>query len=344
MSGTSLDGVDLAACIFQYDREKWTFEITAAETIPYPGWWKSRLIRLQDDNALEFSRTHTEYGSYLGALARDFIRRHGFKADLVASHGHTVFHQPERSLTVQVGDGAAIMAMTGIPVIYDFRSLDVALGGQGAPLVPAGDQMLFGEYVCCLNIGGFANISFDDEHGNRKAYDVCPANIVLNTLAQQAGFAFDEDGLLAAAGRISAGLLNELDGLDYYARAFPKSLGREWVDTYFIPILEKYDLSIQDKLRTITGHVAGNIVRAIEENTQTGKVLVTGGGAKNTFLTDLIKAGSSREIIIPEETIVDYKEALIFAFLGLLRWLNKINVYGSVTGASRDSSSGAIIH
>lgn len=190
MSGTSLDGLDIAFCSFEFPEKKWQYHIVQAETVPYPEAWNSRLENLENSSAFEFVKTDIEYGHLLGKLTRDFIQKHQLHPDFIASHGHTIFHQPTLNLTAQIGRVSAIAAETRLTVVGDFRSLDVALGGQGAPLVPIGDRLLFSDYNYCLNLGGFANISFEQDE-NRLAFDICPANIVLNKLAGKTGKSFD---------------------------------------------------------------------------------------------------------------------------------------------------------
>lgn len=339
MSGTSLDGLDIAFCSFVYDRN-WRFEIKQAETIPYSENWKHRLRNAPALSGIDLYKLHNDFGKYIGAAVKHFINKHQIKAHLIASHGHTVFHQPENKLTLQIGNGAEIAAETGITSISDFRSFDVALGGQGAPLVPIGDELLFSEYDYCINIGGFANISFKEKK-QRLAYDISPANIILNQLAQQLGHAYDENGHLGRSGKLNHQLIKQLNDLPYYRQNFPKSLGKEWLDQHFIPVLNDSNLSIPDQLTTIYHHIADQISKSITKTNS--KVLISGGGAYNQYLIELIKQRSKSTIEIPNKTIIDFKEALIFAFLGTLRYQNQINCLCSVTGAKRDSCGG-IIH
>ncbi|MBE0637498.1 MAG: anhydro-N-acetylmuramic acid kinase [Bacteroidales bacterium] len=340
MSGTSLDGVDLAFCEFTFATGKWKFTIPVAVTYSYPEEWKQKLALAHGLTAEGLARLNVDYGKFLGKLLNQFIKQHHLSPDLIASHGHTVFHRPETGFTLQIGSGPEIAAQTGITTVCDFRSQDVALGGQGAPLVPLGDKLLFGEYDFCLNLGGFSNISFD-ENGLRKAYDICPVNIILNRLAQSLGHEFDTDGKLAASGTIHLGLLEALNNLDFYVQPAPKSLGREWVEMVFVPVLDPFELAVHDQLRTVSEHIAVQISRQTQRKPD-GKLFVTGGGAKNVFLMNRIKALTGHQIIVPNEKIIDFKEALIFAFLGLLRYKSKFNCLASVTGAARDHSSGAI--
>jgi anhydro-N-acetylmuramic acid kinase len=340
MSGTSLDGVDVTACEFTLNKGQWSYIIHHAHTFPYPHEWTDRLSRLPSDNAVTLAKTHVEYGHLLGQLAASFIESTGFKPLLIASHGHTIFHQPDHGFTCQIGSGSAIAAETGLPVACDFRSLDVALGGQGAPLVPIGDKLLFGEYDACLNLGGFANISMETNQG-RIAFDVCPANIVLNLLSVKLGLTFDRDGEKARSGKLNQYLVKALNELEYYRKPYPKSLGREWAEACLYPVLFYEKLNTIDLLRSYSEHIALQVVRAIE-NAKARKILVTGGGAKNRFLIERFRHHSPCEFHIPGELLIDFKEALVFAFLGILRYNEKTNVLNSVTGSLRDHCGGAI--
>ena len=338
MSGTSLDGLDIAAIQFHFVNQKWSFEIMEAETFTYNKDWEKRLRTSTGLSGEQLIQLHTDYGRFLGTEINRFIKNSGFVPEIIASHGHTVFHQPENHFTFQAGSGANIAAETGITTVADFRTGDVALGGQGAPLVPVGDGLLFGKYESCLNLGGFANISFE-KNGTRVAFDICPVNFVLNDLARKLGKPFDQNGELGKKGSVDKKLLGQLNNLSFYKNNPPKSLGKEWMDSQFLPVIEASDLSVQDKLRTIYEHIALQISKAAPAN---GKILITGGGAFNTLLIQLIKKHSQAEVVIPEKIIVDYKEALIFAFLGLLKIGDKTNCLASVTGAKRDSSSGVV--
>jgi anhydro-N-acetylmuramic acid kinase len=338
MSGTSLDGLDIALCEFTFDNS-WSFNIAKARTIDYSDKWRDRLSKAQKLSGFDLLYLDKLFGRYIGESVNDFLSDVNMKIDFIASHGHTVFHQPEKKLTLQIGSGAEICSTTGINCILDFRSLDIALGGQGAPLVPIGDKMLFSEYSACINIGGFANISFNEKN-KRIAYDICPANIILNNLSQKLGSDFDNNGDFGKQGQLNTKLLSELNGIPYYNREYPKSLGREWLEKEFMPIIEKSEISIIDKITTVYHHIAEEIVNSINSNLS--KVLITGGGAYNKFLIDLIKHKSKSEIIIPSKEIVEFKEALIFTFLGVLRLRNENNTLATVTGAKKDSSGGTI--
>ncbi len=339
MSGTSLDGLDIALCEFT-QQETIQYHIIAAKTYPYSSEWKQQLSGAHNLDAKSFLQLHKHYGNFIGQTINHFLSTEkGLTIDLIASHGHTIFHEPDKKLNFQLGDGAFIAAETKITTISDFRTLDIALGGQGAPLVPIGDELLFGDYDYCLNIGGIANISYKHE-GKRIAYDICPANMVLNSLAQKLGFEYDKDGNIARTGKIQPYLFEQLNNLDYYFQHYPKSLGREWVEQVVFPVLHQSSCSIPDKLATFVEHIAYQISKQIK---QEGKLLITGGGAHHSFLTERIANLTKAKVIIPDKLIVDYKEALIFAFIGYLRWQRTYNVLHSVTGAIADSVSG-IVH
>lgn len=340
MSGTSLDGLDLACCEFSREENQWQYQIIAAVTLPYPASWTKALSEAQSFSAFELALLNKDYGHFLGMVVKKYISETGFIPDLVASHGHTIFHKPEQGLTFQLGDGAALAAIAGIPVVCDFRTVDVALGGQGAPLVPAGDKILFEDYTCCLNLGGFSNISYDYE-GRRIAHDVSPCNMALNRVASLAGQVYDKEGNLARGGKIIEPLLKQLNDLEYYSLPAPKSLGREWFEEKFLPLLGQGKPDPGDLLRTLTEHIAVQVARSVTRFSS-GSLLITGGGAHNQFLVERIKKMVSLDIVIPDPLLIDFKEALIFAFLGVLRYNSQINVFASVTGAKRDHIAGAI--
>lgn len=343
MSGTSLDGLDIAYCTFKTDKGKWSYSLNCAETIKYSKEWNDRLKEAHLLSSEKLLQLHSEYGILLGNSVQRFIKKHKLKKiDLVSSHGHTIFHRPENGFTFQLGNGAAIATACGLKVICDFRIMDVALKGQGAPLVPIGDRLLFPEYKFCLNLGGFSNISFE-HNKSRIAFDICPVNTVLNYLASFKGKSFDKNGLLAKSGKVNKTLLSELNKLDYYYKRHPKSLGREWLEKYFLPSIDSYSISTEDKLATCTEHIACQVAATIINNSKRGNVLITGGGANNRFLVEKIKGLLPlHEIIIPSSGLVNFKEALVFAFLGVLKAEQKINTLQSVTGAIMDSSGGVV--
>ena len=338
MSGTSLDGLDIAYCEFS-ESEGLRYKLLAAETYPYPQQWVDRLSTLEHASAYEYALAHVELGHYFGKCVNRFREAHPGKVDLVASHGHTIFHQPQLGLTTQIADGDAIAAETGLPVAFNFRTFDVALGGQGAPLVPIGDRLLFGDYDACLNLGGFSNISYE-ESGLRKAFDVSPCNMALNALARKLGVEYDKDGVLASQGALNEDVLQKMNALEYYHRPAPKSLGKEWYIENFLPLIASQNP--QSMLRTTVEHIAQQVALVVSSQS-IRTLLVTGGGAKNKFLVERIAALSPQcSVTIPDHQVVDYKEAIVFALLGYLRVKGQNNCLQSVTGASRDNCSGQL--
>ncbi|MFN4365190.1 anhydro-N-acetylmuramic acid kinase [Chryseobacterium hispalense] len=339
MSGTSLDGLDI--CFVKFEKKhSWSFEIIKAETISYSEMLHNQLKAAIFLSAEQLLELHSVYGFFLGQSVKHFIEKHQLKnIDLIASHGHTVYHQPQKKFTLQIGDGRAIKLVTGIPVVYDFRSQDVLMGGNGAPLVPIGDELLFSEYNACLNLGGFSNISLKSE-GKRIAFDIAPVNIILNKMAQDLGKDFDENGTLARSGKINENVLSSLNSLRFYHQEHPKSLGIEWCHENIFPLLK--NINTLDALATITEHAAHQIAEVVNKN-QLKNILFSGGGTYNQYLIEKIRTKTYAEIIIPDKEIIDYKEALIFALMGVLRINNSINVLSSATGSPYDHSSGIIV-
>jgi len=332
MSGTSLDGVDLAHIHFKILNNKWSFEILECETIRYNTNWIDRLKNAIDSTSEELTLLNQEYTVLLGTIISNFIQKHRISnLDAVCSHGHTILHQPEKKLTLQIGNLPVIASICKQTVVCDFRVQDVLLGGQGAPLVPIGDQILFSEFDYCLNLGGFSNISFDFNN-KRIAFDISPVNTVLNFYANQLYLEYDDKGSISRSGKINESVLQKLNDIDFYKKDFPKSLGFEFVKETILPLIESYSISIEDKLRTFTEHIAIQISLVLTN--RKGKLLITGGGAYNDFLVEQIKNYlPDLEIIIPSSKVLEYKEALIFALLGVLK---------SVTGAKKDHCSGFI--
>lgn len=341
MSGTSHDGLDMAHCSFWQADGRWMFSINKAETKPYSLAWKQRLLALTQADTQAIARADLELGQYFGITAKAFIRKYDLNTDFIASHGHTIFHRPDQGLTLQIGEGKALAQASGLMVINDFRSSDVKLGGQGAPLVPVGDRLLFPQYDLCLNIGGIANISYE-EGKERRAFDICPANMVFNHLASLRGRPYDDRGRMAASGKPIPGLLQQLESLPYYSLKGPRSLGREWVDANIFPLVNSYRRphNIADIMATVAEHAAKRIGHTLGSAGK--KVLITGGGAYNSHLLDRIGIYSKAEQIVPALQLVDFKEALIFAFLGVLRHKGLPNVLGSVTGSGTDHCAGTI--
>ena len=359
MSGSSLDGLDVVHVQLDEVRGQWSYEILHADCLPYTEQWINDLRHAAAMNVGDFLKLHTRYGKYLGEQINGFIAKYDLshQVHFIASHGHTVFHEPEHSTTGQIGDGAAIAAVTGLPVINDLRAMDVALGGQGAPIVPIGDKLLFGGYDYLLNIGGIANLTIQagglgQTHGSAPtgavAFDVCPANQILNGLAEREGKAMDEGGNMASVGTLLPGMLEELNDAEYYKRPAPKSLSNDAAMELVFPKLLASDNNNYDLLHTATVHIAQQIAAAVAQyphGKEQATLLATGGGAFNTFLiTELQKALAPYNItvVVPDAAVVKYKEALVMALLGTLRWREEINALSSVTGASRDSVGGAL--
>jgi anhydro-N-acetylmuramic acid kinase len=341
MSGTSLDGIDLAHIDFTIKDGKWNYQILESETISYPENWLNKLKVAVSFSKEELITLNEEYTELLGNIIKSFIENHTIKnIDAVCSHGHTILHQPQNGFTLQIGNLPKIAALINEKVVCDFRVQDVQLGGQGAPLVPIGDRILFSEYDYCLNLGGFSNVSFE-ENSKRIAFDISPVNTVLNFYANKLALDYDDKGKIARAGKVDSDLLNELNALDYYKKSFPKSLGFEFVKEIVLLLIEKYSIPIEDKMRTFTEHIALQTSLALPN--KTGKILITGGGAYNDFLIERMQFHLPKiEIIIPDNKTLEFKEALIFALLGVLKLRNEINVLSSVTGAKMDHSSGVI--
>lgn len=365
MSGSSLDGLDIAFAEFHENAGNWTYSIKAADCLPYNEEWVNRLKNAIHLPALDYQLIHTDYGHYIGQRVNEFIAKHQlqFQVSLVSSHGHTTFHMPARRMTAQLGDGASIAAETGLPVVSDLRAVDIALGGQGAPIVPIGEKFLFQGYDYFLNLGGIANISVNAE--KYVAFDVCPANRVLNLLVNDLGHEFDEGGKIASTGQVDNALLEKLNQLDYYNKPFPKSLANDFGTDVIYPLIKSANISIPDALRTYSGHIAFQIANAISNLNASRlpppisglpppashlpppapRLLATGGGTFNEFLIAQLKEklhALDVEVIVPGPDLINYKEALVMAFIGVLRWRQENNVFASVTGAGRDSIGGAL--
>jgi anhydro-N-acetylmuramic acid kinase len=351
MSGSSLDGLDIAYVEFEETGRKWSYEIKAARCLPYDNEWLSKLQNATNLSAYDYLLLHTSYGKYVGeqvnAFIGDFDLHH--KVQLISTHGHTTFHAPSKGMTAQLGDGAAIAAVTEINVVSDLRAMDVAFYGQGAPIVPIGEKLLFDDYTYFLNLGGIANLSIKSADGY-IAFDVCAANRVLNMLAQAEGKEFDEGGAIAASGKVYTPLLTRLNALTYYSLPHPKSLANTFGTDEVFPLVNGFDISNADKLRTYAEHVIMQIGYAIQKllsnkDTQSIKLLATGGGAFNTFLVQRLKQTLEPfniEVVVPEAMLINYKEALIMALIGILRWREEYNVLDTVTGARRSSIGGAV--
>ncbi len=340
MSGTSLDGVDLAHIQFKYQNH-WSFEIHENETIPYDHFWLNELKNAIDYSDEKLNNLNLSYTKLLAEIINSFIHKNKIKnLDAICSHGHTIKHQPKEGFTLQIGNLPELANYLNQNVVCDFRVQDVELGGHGAPLVPIGDTLLFSEFDYCLNLGGFSNISFEHQ-GKRIAFDISPVNTVLNYFANQLNLPFDDKGTIASSGNIIVNLFDELNAIPFYNSQFPKSLGMEFVNAIILPILSKYPEDLKDKMRTFTEHIALQIGKQLTK--KNASLLISGGGAYNSFLVERIQFyAPNTKITIPNSKILEYKEALIFGLLGVLRLRNEINVLASVTGASNNHSSGKI--
>ena len=359
MSGSSLDGLDIVFAEFQEHAGKWEYKILQADCFAYSKEWENNLKNATSLSARDYQLLHVEFGHYIGQLVNGFIEDNklNFQVALIAFHGHTTFHIPSKKMTAQLGCGAALAAVTRLPVVTDLRALDVALGGQGAPIVPIGEKLLMDSYNYFLNIGGIANLSAknpsppgEGSWGNEAyiAFDICPANRVLNLLANEAGKKYDEDGEMAASGTINNQLLDKLNELDYYKKPFPKSLANDFGIDIVYPMIRDSGIEIQDALRTYVEHIVLQTKRSIPDSrlrTPDSRLLATGGGALNNFLMKQLQEKLNElkiEIVIPGKELVLFKEALIMALIGVLRWRQEYNVLSSVTGAVRDSIGGAL--
>jgi len=345
MSGTSLDGLDLAGCRFTHAVGQWSYDLLAAESIDYDQEWENNLRGAVHRSAVDLAVLDIEYGRWLGQQVSHFLRKHHLQIDLVASHGHTIHHRPERGLTVQIGHGRALADTCRQTVVSDFRSRDVLHGGQGAPLAPIGDQELFGAYDFCLNLGGFSNISFV-RGGERYAYDIGVANMLLNDLARQAGHPYDDGGEMARSGQMIPELWRALNDLPYYRKPFPKSTGYEWYTEEIQPLIHANNAPIPDKLHTATQHIAHILARDIMalNTNQSTQILITGGGACNNYLINALRQKLHPNIRIhtPDLQTITYKEAIIFAFMGVLRLRGETNCLPTVTGARKAVSGGEL--
>ena len=341
MSGTSLDGIDLANIAFWLEGKKWFFELKEFATIPYSDYWQQLLKKAVNFGQAELQTLNEDYTQLLAEVIGDFISDNNLEnITAVSSHGHTILHRPAEGLTLQIGNLPILATLINQKVVCDFRVQDVMLGGQGAPLVPIGDELLFSDFDFCLNLGGFSNISFNKD-GSRIAFDISAVNTVLNFYSNQLGFAYDNAGKISKTGKLNDELLTELNDLKYYKKAFPKSLGMEDVRDILFPLINSYSIPPEDKMRTFVEHIAFQIAAVLPARKHS--MLITGGGVYNEFLIERLKwLSPNSDIVIPEPKIIEFKEALIFAFLGLLKLRGEINVLSSVTGAKRDHSSGNV--
>ena len=335
MSGTSLDGLDMALCEFSTEDDNWDFNLVKGETVAYDKDWKTLLSTASGLSATELDKLDVLYGNWLGEQVRYFVESNHLQADFVSSHGHTVLHEPLKRVTHQIGDGPSLSKVCGLPVIYDFRKANVRLGGQGAPLVPIGDLRLFKEYKYCLNLGGIANVSEKAEK-SLQALDISICNTAFNYFAQQAGMDYDRAGDFGRSGVPNEAVVSELNSLGYYQMEGPKSLDTSYFYHPILPILENSGLDLRDLAASFYEHVTVQIAKNIGQD---GPVLVTGGGAYNDFLIEKLRA-KGLNLVIPEKDIIEFKEALVFAFMGVLRLRNEINCLKSVCGGPYDMCLG----
>ena len=340
MSGTSCDGLDIAHCIFSKVENEWQYELINFESVNYSKQMRKKLIQCSKLDSLSLKKLDNELGEFFSNSLMNFINHNKISADLISSHGHTVFHDIKLQLTHQIGNPLIIYKNNKIPVVYNFRELDVLFSGQGAPLVPYGERELFRDYDYCLNIGGIANISSLDIN-NFYGYDICPANIILNYYARKLNYDFDKNGELSSKGIFKKSLFEKLNDLNYYKEKYPKSLDLLYVEKKYFPHLKKYQP--KDVLKTFIEHLAYQINNSI--NKSNSKVLLTGGGVFNNEILKKINKYNKLDInyIVGNKKLIIFKEAIIFGYLGLLRYLNKKNVECSVTGAKTSTSSGLIV-
>lgn len=352
MSGSSLDGLDIAYCTISNAKGKWSYSLCDAVCLPYSTKWRLRLNNLVMQNAITYLKTDAYFGHYIGEMVQYYLQKNHLEdtIDFISWHGQTIFHQPDNKVTSQIGDGAAIAAITGLPVVCSFRNTDIALGGQGAPIAPIADTMLFNGYSHYLNLGGIANISFVNGKTNVIAYDVCGCNLILNKLAEERNVDYDKDGNLGRAGQMQQEMFEELNTSWYFDKSYPKSLSGGWVSKVILPVFNRFSSSTEDKICTACEHIAYQIGREIEviyqnekiEPSVNHKMLITGGGALNSFLVSRIKENTRVPIEIPDQMTIKFKEAILMALMGALRVHNKENCLSSVTGASANTIGGAI--
>jgi anhydro-N-acetylmuramic acid kinase len=343
MSGTSLDGLDLAHVGFCTENEHYSYQILFTETFEYPMKLRQDLKKSIEMTVPELLILDKALGRFSAECVQHYLSNYRIKKDeidVIASHGHTVHHRPDLGFTQQIGCGATLSFHTGIKVVNDFRTKDVVAGGQGAPLVPIGDKMLFGAMAeAYLNIGGICNVSFQKAN-EMCAFDICPGNLPLNLIVSKLGKEYDDEGKLAKSGKVIDELFEKLNNLIFYKDPPPKSLGVEWLNTHFYPLITNYH-DENDLLRTIVEHEAVQIANVLNR-VELKSVLLSGGGAKNDFLLSRIHNYFKGEIIVPDNQVIDFKEALIFAFLGLRYLQGKYNCLKEVTGSSKSLVGGAL--
>lgn len=340
MSGSSLDGLDLAYCRFFQRNALWTYEFICGKTFPFPHSLRISLEKARDLSAIQITELDATLGRWIGQEIKQWMNTEKLTPDLISSHGHTIFHNPQASYTLQIGSGAHIASITQVKVINNFRISDVAKGGQGAPLVPIGELMLFHDHDAFINLGGIANISII-QNTTIRAWDIGPFNQVLNHIAGRAGKLFDENGKMASTGQVIEKWKTHLLEWAYFSQSSPKSLGNEQVH---LEIIKKIPEENSADLAFTFCQVMSKIIAEEITSNQCKNVLITGGGAYHHFFISLLnfQLPGHIQITLPPKSLIEFKEAIIFAFLGLLRENNQINVLSTVTGATSDSCAGTI--
>lgn len=348
MSGSSLDGLDIVYATFKENDSKWSYKVNAAACFPFSSSWKNKLKNAVKLNASDYLLLHSEFGKYNGEKVNEFLRKNLIKTkiDVIGSHGHTTFHLPAKNMTHQLGEGASIAATTKIQTVSDLRNMDVALNGQGAPIVPVGEKLLFPEYRYFLNIGGICNVSIHEKK-SILAFDVCPANRVLNMLSNELGKQYDKGGNLARSGRVIHSLLEDLNALKYYSGSYPKSLPNSFGTDVIYPMLKISGVNIYDAMATFSEHIAQQLMKSLVvfQRKKVEKMLITGGGAFNSYVIERIQyylQPLGIEAVVPGHDMVNYKEALIMSLIAVLRLREEANVLATVTGAKRNSCGGAL--
>ena len=352
MSGSSLDGLDIVFVEMEENGGKWNYQVLNATCLPYDTAMQEKLRAAPHLKARELAALDASYGRYIGEKVNEFISANKleYKVGLIASHGHTVFHEPPH-YTTQIGNGAFISATTSLPVVSDLRTMDVAMGGQGAPIVPMAEFLFYPDFNYFLNIGGIANISYRGEEAY-DAFDVCPANRVLNMLAQEAGKSYDKDGIISAGGQLVEVLLDQLNAQEYYWQSYPKSLANEFGTDVIFPLVQSFKLDPKDALRTYVEHIGMQVAESVHQinrkrgvKSQGEKIMVTGGGAFNKFLIERLQFHLNQfemKVVIPDHQTVEFKEAIAMALLGVLRWREEATVIKTVTGAKQESIGGSL--
>lgn len=354
MSGSSLDGLDMAYCKYNYENVdgqihlvEWS--IKQAETAIIPLELKYQLSNANKFDLKKLQILDVLFGQFIGNELKAFMHKHQLTSiDFIASHGHTIFHRPEEGFSLQIGNGETIAAITKLPVINHFRNKDIAQGGQGAPVAPIADRFLFNGYDFYLNLGGIANISYH-KNDTWYAYDISGANQILNALAHQLHSSFDDKGKEARSGQKIDALFHQLNKHSYIEKTPPKSLDNQFVFQEFTQCVLEHEGNTFDKLNTVCHHIAYQISKAIanaELEKPERSMFCTGGGVFNVFLMELIEDYCNQNmqvaIDIPKAEIINYKEAALMALMGLLHQENIPNVMASVTGAKQDTINGEL--